>query len=483
MIRFCFLLLFLLLSACSLGGAPSATAPEQVRPDQLKFPPLEFSFPQVDLARLSNGMRLYLMEDHELPLVEMTLMVEGGTVYDPLDKTGLSELFAAVLETGGAGELSAAELEEELESMAAELAVSSSSYDFSIDLSLHQQDLSRGIEILGDLLRRPRFDSDRLELARKQLLEAIRRKNDDPDEVSSRLLAEAVYPGHPFGSTPEAEAAKTFTRDDLIRLQQECLQPQKIWIAVSGDFDKDRLIALLERNLGDWQPVPTAAKKIPALPSESSGKIWLVDKKVPQTSIKLGHSGISKDNPDYFAVQVANFILGGGGFNSRMMREIRSNRGLAYSVYSYFQMGRRLPELFIAGSETKCASTYEVVSLMRQMMQQMCEQPVSAEELELARKSLINSFVFAFSDSHSIVSRRMRLDYFDYPQDYLETYRQKIAAVTVADVQRVAGKYLRPDQLQIVLVGDTSVFEDAFDGFGLPIERVDLSLFVVDTRN
>ena len=475
MIRYCLLLLFLLLSACNQESVPSAAASAQVRPDQLKFPPLEFSFPQVDVSRLSNGMHLYLMEDHELPLVEMTLMVEGGSIYDPLDKTGLSELFAAALETGGAGKLSPAELEKELESMAAELAVSSSSYDYRIDFSLRQQDLSRSIEILADLLRRPRFDNDRVELARKQLLEAIRRKNDDPGEVSSRLLAEAVYPGHPFGSFPDAEEVKEFTRDDLLRLQRDCLQPQKIWIAVSGDFKESQLAKLLEQNLGDWRPATTAAKPIPPLPPEASAKIWLADKDVPQTSIKVGHSGISKDNPDYFAVQVANFILGGGGFNSRMMREIRSNRGLAYSVYSYFKLGRRLPELFVAGAETKCASTVEVVSLMRKLMRQMSQEPVSAEELELAQKSLINSFVFAFSDTHSVVSRRMRLDYFDYPQDYLETYRQKIAAVTVADVQRVAKKYLRPEQMQIVLVGDTSVFGNSFDGFDLPIERVDLN--------
>ncbi len=473
MIRYC-LFLLLLLGACAQPTTTTTFAPDSVRPDQLKFPPLEFSFPKVDVSRLSNGMRLYLKEDHELPLVEMTLMVEGGSIYDPADKTGLSELFAATLETGGAGDLSAAALEDELESMAAVLAVSSSSYDYSIDLSLPQQDLSRGIEILSDLLRRPRFETDRLELARKQLLEAIRRKNDDPDEVSSRLLAAAVFPGHPFGRTPDAEQVKKFTREDLLNLQQENLQPQKIWIAVSGDFAKDRLIELLERSLGDWRPVATAPQFIPALPAEPSGKIWLANKDVPQTSIKLGHIGISKDSPDFFPLQVANFILGGGGFNSRMMREIRSNRGLAYSVYSYFQIGRRLPELFIVGAETKCASTAEVVTLMRQLMRQMCKEPVSAEELELAKRSLINSFVFAFNDTHSVVSRRLRLDYFDYPPDYLETYRDKIAAVTIADVQRVAGQYLRPDQLQIVLVGDTSQFNDAFEGFGLPVERVDL---------
>ena len=450
------------------------TAIEQVRPDQLSFPKLEFTFPTVETTQLTNGMRLYFMADHELPLVEMTLMIDGGSIYDPLDKTGLSDLFAAVLETGGAGDLSPKQLESELESMAAELSVSGSSYDYSVDLSLHQQDLQRGVEILADLLRRPRFDSDRLELARQQLLEAIRRQNDDPDQVSSRLLAEAVFPNHPFGLTPQTETVKTFTREDLQNLQKECLQPQNIWIAVSGDVDKAQLIALLEENLGDWKATTVTRKQIPALPPVPKGKVLVAEKDVPQTSIKLGHPGISKDNPDFFALRVANYILGGGGFNSRMMREIRSNRGLAYSVYSYFQIGRRLPELFIAGSETKCSTTYEVVALMRQLMEQMRDEPVSEEELQLAKQSLINSFVFAFSDIHSVVSRKMRLDYFDYPDDYLETYRDNLAAVTIADVQRVARRYLHPDQLQIVLVGDSRLFAGALEGFGLPVEKVEL---------
>jgi zinc protease len=157
-----------------------------------------------------------------------------------------------------------------------------------------------------------------------------------------------------------------------------------------------------------------------------------------------------------------------------MMREIRSNRGLAYSVYSHFIVGRHLPELFVAGSETKSETTAEVLSLMLQQMQLLRDEPVSAGELELAKQSLINSFVFAFNDTHSIVSRRLRLDYFAYQPDYLETYRQQVAAVSIADVQRVAQKYLHPDQLQVVLVGQSKYFSEAVAAFGLPVEAVNL---------
>jgi zinc protease len=200
----------------------------------------------------------------------------------------------------------------------------------------------------------------------------------------------------------------------------------------------------------------------------------VVDKEIPQTSILLGHQGINKDNPDLYALQVANFILGGGGFNSRMMREVRSNRGLAYSVYSYFRVGQQLPGQFIAGSETKTASTAEVVALLRRLIQQLRDEPVSAAELELARQSLINSFVFAFTDTHSIVSRRVRLDFYRYPEDYLENYQRQIAAVTIADVQRVARQYLRPEDLQIVLVGASREFLEGISQLGLPVQKIPL---------
>lgn len=459
----------LFLSACA-----QLPEPKTVRPDQLTFPPLHFEIPTVAKEQLENGMRVYLKEDHELPLVELSLLYAGGSIQDPADKTGLSRLYAEVLETGGAGELTPADLENELESMAAEVAVSSSAYGYQIDLSLHRRDLKRGLEILADMLRRPRFDPDRLELAREQMLESIRRQNDEPASIAGRLLAEAVYPQHPFGRYPKVEIVNSLSRADLRELHQRYSRPNNLWLAVSGDIEQAELLALLQKNFSDWQSEPLVEFTLPKLPPAPAGRIWFAHKDIPQTSILMGHPGISKDNPDLLPLRVANYILGGGGFNSRMMREVRSNRGLAYSVYSYFQLGRRLPELFIAGSETKCASTIEVVTIMRKLIQQLIDEPVSEAELELAKQSLINSFVFAFTDSHSIVSRKMRLDFYAYPAQYLETYQQKIAATTIADVQRVAQLYLHPEQLQVVLVGDGTLVSDAMNELGLPIEKVAL---------
>jgi len=467
------IILLLFLTACS-----GQLATQQVRPDDLKFPELQFEFPQVEHLTLDNGIEVYLRADHDIPLIEMTCLVGGGSIYDPSELTGLSDLFVEGLQSGGAGERSAQELEEALDNMATDLAVSSSSYAYTLDMSMRRQDIVQAVGIMADLLREPKFDPSRIEVARQGLIEGVRRRNDDPGSIAGRTLAKALYRDHPFGRVAKTDSLSKIQREDLLRLHQTYFQPNNLSIAVSGDISLDELRVLLQQTLGGWITTGAPDLKPPALPEMAQkGGISIADKDIPQTTIMIGQPGIEKNNPDAMALKVANYILGGGGFNSRMMREIRSNRGLAYSVYSYFQIGRLLPELFIAKCETKCGSTLEVVSLMRGQMQELIDMPVSDKELQTAKESLINSFVFAFDNSHSIVTRQQRLDFYDYPVDYMQTYRQKIAAVTKEDVQRVAKQYLHPDQLQIVLVGRRNEFEqDPASALGMPVENVDLGL-------
>lgn len=464
---------FLLLGACSLPQTP-----ESVRPDQLQFEPLVFDFPQLQRARLSNGIEIYLKEDRDLPLIELTALIGGGSIFDPVDKTGLSQLFAESLATGGAGDLSPREFEKKLANMAVDMNVASDTYAYTLELSLHRRDLQETFQLLALLLREPRFDAERVDLACKRLVEGVRRQNDRPDVLATRLMAKAVYQDHPLGRSPSQSSLEHIRRDDLLALHRTYFQPQNLSIAVSGAIDLQELTQLLEQLLGSWPQGEMPDLTPPQLTENSqNGGVYVADKDIPQTTIMLGQPGIEKDNPDAMALRVANYILGGGGFNSRMMREIRSNRGLAYSVYSYFKIGYRLPELFVASCETACSSTLEVVSLMRAQMQDLIDRPVSEDELRVAKESLINSFVFAFNDSHSVVTRQQRLDFYAYPADYLQTYREKISAVTVDDVQRVAAEYLHPDKLQIVLVGRGKEFEEAVPAtLGLPIQRADLGI-------
>lgn len=455
--------LLLLLVAC---------APNLPRPDQLVFPPLTMQFPAVDRLDLPNGIRLYLREDHELPLVQITAMLGTGSIADPAELTGRGALYAAVLRSGGAGERSPEAFDAAVEALAANLSVSVDSYATSLDLSLQTADLNAGLGLLSDLLRRPRLAPERLELARKQAIEGVRRQDDDPGSVAQRTLMEALYGDHPLGRTPSVTSLGAIGRDELLAFHRQAAHPDNLWLAISGDFDRTALLANLEQLFGDWPRGNQPPQPLPPVTAPARPVLLLAEKEIPQTTILLGEMGIDKDAPDLPAVRVMNFILGGGGFNSRMMREIRSDRGLAYSVYSHFQVGRRLPGPFFAGAETKSSSTLEVLRLLRQQMQQLRKQPVSMAELALAKESLINSFVFAFTDSHEVVTQQLRLDYYGYPADYLQRYREQVAAVTVEQVQQAARERLDPGRQTIVLVGDPRHFDAPPESLGLPVETV-----------
>ena len=430
-----FVAVILFLSGCMAGKGVVR------HPGELTFQPLEFSFPQVEYFETVNGIRVFFREDRELPLVSVTAMVGGGSLEDPDAKVGLGDLFGAVLRTGGAGRYPADKLDELLERMGADLGVETDTYATTLGLSVRSADLEKGMSILNDLLRTPRFAEARLELARSKEVEAIRRRNDLPGSIAHRSLGRWLYQGHPLGRESTIASVSKVTRMDLVEFHRRHFHPNNLWLAVSGDLSVDELKKLLARVFGDWPQKEMKKVAIPPLPEKPEAVLLLSKKDIPQTTILMGARGIDKSAPDLAAVQVMNFILGGGGFNSRLMREIRSNRGLAYSVYSYFQIGRRLPGLFLVSAETKSESTVEVVNLAREMMNQMQVSEVSEEELRLAKESLINSFVFAFDDSHAVVARELRLDFYDYPPDFLETYRDRIASVTAADVLAAARRH------------------------------------------
>jgi zinc protease len=420
-------------------------------------------------------VRVYLREDSELPLVQVTAMVGSGALAAPRELTGFDDLFAATLRTGGTLSQSAPVLEERLDQLAANLSCSMGPYATQLDLSVRRGDAAEGLVILGELLRRPAFDAGKLELARRNAQEELRRNNDEPEAIAERLLMAALYPGHPLGDHPTQASLAAVSREQLQTFHREYFAPDNLWLAVSGDIRKAELLPLLEQGLGDWPRQKVAATPLPTLTPVAQGLLQVVAKEVPQSTIMLGDLGLTKDNPDQYPARVMNFILGGGGFNSRLMREIRSDRGLAYSVWSQFQVGRRFPGPVMAGTETKNASVVEVLGLMRGIMNGLREQPVSAEELRVARESLVNSFVFSFTDPHAVVAQRMQLDFYAYPDDYLARYQERIAAVGAADVQRVARDYLRPDRQQIVVVGAPDEAAGTLAALGLPVRRVSAS--------
>lgn len=261
-------------------------------------------------------------------------------------------------------------------------------------------------------------------------------------------------------------------RSDLQAFHRRFVRPDNLIITVSGDFDRSQIIHQLNRSVGSVRPVGALAlPTIPAVPTNDKPAVLYAAKQVNQSVIRLGHLGITKDDPDLYAIRVLDFILG-GSFTSRLMMEIRTNRGLAYNVGSHFDVGRRFTGSFMAETETRADATLKVIDLMTGIIKGIRSEPVSEQELKLAKESIINSFLFGFTSPASIVLQQARLEFYGYQPDYLDRYRERIAAVTREDLLRAARRHLRPETFKLVVVGDAKSFDRPLSSIGAVQELV-----------
>lgn len=462
------LTVFVTLVSCLLvwGTSPTHAKPHE----ELTFEPINFKPPVPQKHILSNGMVLYLLEDHELPVFDISGLVKTGTIYDPEDKIGLASIFASVMRTGGTISREPDALNEELESMAASVEIGMSPEYGSVSLSTLAEDIEKGLEIFADILRNPAFRAEKLELRKQQAIEAIRRRNDNPIQLACRNFSATLYGiDHPFGWYSEIENVESITVEDLKTFHKKYYHPNNIMLAITGDFDTHTLITQLEDALEGWDasdvelPSVTEVEKVP-IPS-----VNYIHKELPQTTMLIGHFGIKRtpDFPDFFALRVMNDILGEGGFTSRLMSEVREKHGLAYMVGSLMSMSFYTnPGEWFAYTQTRTEKTAEAIELIINVVSDLRENPVPSDELQRTKDSLINSFVFSFESSSQIAFQQMMLAYRGFAPDYLETYTDNIAKVTAEDVQTVAQKYLYPEALTIVAVGNQENFDRPLSEFG-----------------
>lgn len=453
----------LILALICLSAAWTAQAAD---PRTMKFPPLDFKIPKAERVLLANGTPVYLLQDHELPIVTVSAMIRTGSVYDPAGKSGLAALTGTLLRAGGAGERPPDELDDYLEFMASSVESAFGVDNGSISMTTLARNLDQSLAVFRDVLLAPRFDEKRLTVARQQMLEGIRRQNDDPKEVGDRELTKAIYAGHPLGVMPTEASVAALTRQDLIAFHRRFVRPDNLILSISGDFDRERIVADLNRLIGSERPAaPLDLPAVPPVPLNFRPEVLFIPKQVNQSVIRLGHLGINKEDPDLYAVRVLDFILG-GSFTSRLMMEIRTNQGLAYHVGSSFDVGRRFTGSFSAETETRSDATGKVIRLITSIIEGIRKEPVTEQELKLARESIINSFLFGFTSPASIVSQQARLEFYGYPPDYLDRYRERIATVTREDLQKAAKRLLRPDMLKLVVVGDEKGFDAPLTQFG-----------------
>jgi len=467
------LIIALCLTLCAITTVFAADA-GKADPRSMTFPELRFDIPKAERVVLECGMPVYLLRDTELPIISMTAMVHTGSVYDPAVKSGLAGLTGSAMRSGGAGGLAPEKVDDELDFMASSVESNITDDMGTVSLTTLTRNFDPTLQIFHNVLLHPDFNEKRLELIRKHMIEALRRQNDDPKELAGRELIRAIYAGHPLGMVPTFATVNAITRQDAIDFHRRYFRVDNMILSVSGDFERNDMIRKLNTVFGNKQTAaPLDMQKIPQPAHSFKPEILYARKAVNQTVIRMGHLGLTKDNPDIYAVRILDYILG-GSFTSRLTMEIRTNQGLAYNVDSHFDIGRRFTGTFIAETETKAESSAKTIGLMKSIISGMTKEEVSNQELKSAKDSIINSFMFAFTSPAAVVTQRARLEFYGYPDTYLETYRDNITRVTQRDVLSAARKYLRPDDFKIVVVGNAGKFDKPLTAFGM-VRELDLN--------
>ena len=456
------LVAFPLTSACA-GGVGLGD------PRTMTFAPVEFSPPEPERVVLDNGMVVYLLEDHELPLITLTATIRTGGWLDPADKIGLAALTGSVMRTGGGGGLSAEQVDEELEQFAGEISIGIGRQSGSASLDVLSKDFTRGLQIFAGLIRTPAFDPARVELAKLQAIEGIRRRQDNPGSVVGREFVKMLYGAdHPTARESTIDAVRRITRDDLITFHRTSLHPNGMILGVTGDFKKEDMLVSLRGAFGDWGKGVVPQLTIADVPENNAAKpaVRFVDKDTTQTHLRVGHLSIKEHDADYVPLAIANDILGGSSFRSRLFNDVRTKRGLAYSVASRLNAGVHDQGVWLMRAETKSVSTQEVIERFIANIERMRSELVSDAELAEAKEAYVNSFVFSFSSPSAIVGRLVELEYDGLPKDFLQQLRDKVVKLTKEEILAAAKKHLHPDRLKIVAVGSGKTLPGALSTFG-----------------
>ncbi len=394
-------------------------------------------------------------------------MIRTGSIYESRDKIGLAGITGTVMKTGGTRSMRGEEMDEELEFLAADISIGIGKDAGFASLDVLKKDLDRVLFIFSEMLMYPAFEQEKLDLAKKQAIEAIRRRNDRPSSIASREFLKLLYSlDHPYARESTIESIENITREDLIEFYKKYYHSNNIIMGISGDFNREEITEKIKKAFADWERTAVEFPYVPPVTEEFRGSINYVQKDIPQANIRIGHLGIRQDNPDFFALSIMNDILGGSGFTDRLFKDVRTRQGLAYSVGSAFSPGKLDLGIFVAFCETKGETTIKAIKAILENIHRITREMVTEEELRLAKDSFLNSFVFSFSSAHQIVSRQVSLEYYNMPKDYLERFRDNVAKVTREDILRVSGKYLHPEEMIILVVGKEESFDSPLSTLG-----------------
>ena len=444
------------------------------KPSDLKYPPLKYEPPDPKTFRMTfaNGLRGYIQEDHNLPLFNISALVNFGGLYVPKDKCGLNSIMRETLIKGGTRTKEGDAIEERIDFLGGSLAFTAGERTSTLTLSVLSKDLDEGLGLFFDCLMNPEFREAPLNLARARLIEQLRQANDQPSTVLSREYERLLYGDHPLTWQATKKTYEDVSAADLKAAHGQYFFPKNIILAASGDFNKAELKAKIDKIVAGWK---NKDAKFPSLPKQfpqPEPGVYFIQKAINQGYLNIGHLGIEDTDPDYFAVQVMNFILGGGSFSSRITMKVRSDEGLSYNQGSRFSYRWGSPGTFSGYVQTKSSTVGYAISLILNEFNRIRKEPVSDAEMETVINYYLESFSNSFESPQATMSTFANLEMAGKPMDYYKTYRDKITAVTKARVQEVANKYIRPDRVVIMIVGDWDPCNQGGNKWSGPLDKL-----------
>ena len=430
----------------------------------LDIPAVEWNVPKFSEFTLSNDVAGLVVEDHEVPLVDFYISFPSPA--DPVDKVGLADMTCWALRNGASVNIPADSLNDIMEFKAAYLWIYAGQEQLEIGGFCLSEDLGFLLSLTEELIANPAYPEDKIALKRSTMLEQIRRRNDRPRGIAFRELYNLLYMDHPWGRETSEGSVNSITRDDILAYHQQVFQPKGVVFGVTGDVDAAEVEKIAEQYLSR---IESSGVEIPPLPSEveqSAPGVFYVKKDASQAFVTVGHLTVGYDDPRRHAATIMNYILGGSGFQSRLMTRIRINEGLAYSTWSSFSTPVPVVGRFMASASTKLDQAGRTLTLLNDVVREYQENGPTEEEFEKAKQAYVNSFVWKYEDSDDILSRLVYYKWrglpLDTPQRDLEVYQ----ALTLEEVRNAAKELLHPDNLVIVVVGDKEKMDRPLEDFG-----------------
>ncbi len=425
--------------------------------DEIVFPPLnKLELPDIQKHELPNGMRVYLLEDKTLPLIEASVRIHGGTYLEPADKVGVIDLMGNLMRNGGTEKWAPDELDELLESLGGSLSSNADTIACSVNMLMLSSKKDLAMELLAEVMRRPRFDEARLDQTMVAFRSGIGRRNDNEGGIASREFNKMIYgEDSVYARHAEYKTLDNISRKDLVDYHKMICRPEHVQIAIWGDIDSKEMLGLVKKSFGDWKKGEEKLPDFPKVEYKYDQRVSYVDRpQSKQSSVYLGHIGGSTLDKDHSHRIVMNNILG-VGFGSRLFKEVRSKHGLCYSVYGVYTANISYLGRFFAYVGANSENSIKAIQLIKKELKKMQDTIATEEELKSAKDRYLNSFVFNFNSKGQIIQRMVYYDFFGLDKDFLNRQKDEVEATTAQDVQRVAQKYLRPDSLRVLVVGNT----------------------------